>query len=395
MFSISLKPKAKPSTGATVALQPARGFGKVGDDEPQDAAATSSTSSRTEVNKRLTAMNTGNSKAQKRRMKEAQNVDETVYQYDEVYDKMQDAKAKAKAVKEVESQKREPKYIKGLLDSAETRRLDYLRAEEKLIAREREAEGAEFEGKEEFVTQAYKDQMVALRKAEAEERAREGDQSTLSIGVTKLTCYSEERRKKASASTGMTHFYAQLLRDSEQQHSATMSAMEESERRSTIGPAAPPPNLTIIKPPEMGPKSDKDLVKEAALAGKEVELNDDNQIVDRRELLSAGLNLSAPNTRKLGLQTSRKKELDASEAKVHTAVGTAATRREINARRAREVNEQLAEESRRIIEEKKREAEEERERMITKRSTEEDVQNARERYLARKRRKLEEEGNGE
>lgn len=43
-----------------------------------------------------------------------------------------------------------------------------------MIQREREFEGDEFKDKEEFVTQAYKDQMAEVRQAEAEEKAREG-----------------------------------------------------------------------------------------------------------------------------------------------------------------------------------------------------------------------------
>lgn len=39
---------------------------------------------------------------------------------------------------------------------------------------EREAEGDQFKDKEVFVTQAYKDQMAEVRKAEEEERKREG-----------------------------------------------------------------------------------------------------------------------------------------------------------------------------------------------------------------------------
>lgn len=68
----------------------------------------------------------------------------------------------------------QPKYIGGLLASASTRKLDYLRAEEKLMQREREAEGDEFADKESFVTQAYKDQMAAVRAAEEEEKKRDG-----------------------------------------------------------------------------------------------------------------------------------------------------------------------------------------------------------------------------
>lgn len=43
-----------------------------------------------------------------------------------------------------------------------------------MIQREREAEGDEFIDKDKFVTQAYKDQMAEVRRAEAEEKKREG-----------------------------------------------------------------------------------------------------------------------------------------------------------------------------------------------------------------------------
>ncbi len=43
-----------------------------------------------------------------------------------------------------------------------------------MIQREREAEGDEFRDKDAFVTQAYKDQMAEVRRAEEEEKQREG-----------------------------------------------------------------------------------------------------------------------------------------------------------------------------------------------------------------------------
>ncbi len=83
----------------------------------------------------------------------------------------------------------------------------------------------------------------------------------------------------------MAHFYRKLLEDSEQNHEATVAATQKP----TIGPQ---PNLTITKPPDFTPVSDLELARIARQQGKEVELNDDNQIVDKRELLAAGLNLS-------------------------------------------------------------------------------------------------------
>ncbi len=44
-----------------------------------------------------------------------------------------------------------------------------------MMQREREAEGDQYMDKESFVTQAYKDQMEEVRKAEEEEKKREGE----------------------------------------------------------------------------------------------------------------------------------------------------------------------------------------------------------------------------
>ena len=111
---------------------------------------------------------------------------------------------------------------------------------------------------------------------------------------------------------------------------------------------------------------------------------------DKRELLSAGLNLAAPNTRKFGLQTSKESNRSDAPVEVHRAVGSAASRREINERRAREIAQQMEQERERITEEKEKQERESINRVIAKRNTEETLQSARERYLARKRRKMEE-----
>ncbi|OBZ75147.1 Nuclear speckle splicing regulatory protein 1 [Grifola frondosa] len=238
-----------------------------------------------------------------------------------------------------------------------------------MIQREREAEGDEFQDKEAFVTQAYKDQMVEVRKAEQEEKMRE----------------ELEKKKNKGVTSGTAHFFRKLLDESEVQHEQTVAATV-AESKPTIGPQAP--NLTIIRPPDYTPKSDLELARAAREEGKEVELNDDNQIVDKRDLLSAGLNLSAPNTRRLGLL--QKKSVSSEEAvQVHTAVGSAASRKEINQRRAREIELQMEEERERLIAERQRQEEERLNRVVAKRNTQESVQSARERYLERKRRRLE------
>src|ERR1700675_1542628 len=114
-----------------------------------------------------------------------------------------------------------------------------------------------------------------------------------------MTSLELEKKKKGSSSTGLAHLYRKILDESEQQHEAAVAATQKP----TIGPQGPTPNLTITKPLDFTPKSDLELAKMAREQGREVELNDDNQIVDKRDLLAAGLNLSAPNTRRGGLRT--------------------------------------------------------------------------------------------
>lgn len=271
--------------------------------------------------------------------------------------------------------------------------MDHIRAEEKMMQRERELEGDEFKDKESFVTQAYKDQLEQIRQAEEEEKNRAGVSCISDDWVPGLTLVIELEKKQRGVTTGMTHFYRKLLEENEQEHEASLKAAEKR----VYGPQAEDPsNLTIAKPPDFTPQSDLELAKIARAQGKEVELNDDNQIVDKRELLTPGLNLSQRNTRNLALKQAldARKDAQEPEAQAHRAVGVAASRKEIDARRRREIQQQLEEENRRVQEKQKEEEAESLRRMVMKRNTTEDVQSARERYLQRKRAKLEQQ-NGE
>lgn len=191
----------------------------------------------------------------------------------------------------------------------------------------------------------------------------------------------------------MAHFYRKFLEESEQKHEEAVAATTSTTSKLTIGPKGPTPNLTIMKPVELSKKTDIELANDARDRGKDVELNDDNQIVDKRELLSAGLNLSAPDTRRLGLQKSQKgaASTNGDVPEAHRAVGTAASRKEINERRAREIRQQMEQEETRAAREKELAEHEATQRIVAKRNNEEDMQSARERYLQRKRRKMEEE----
>jgi coiled-coil domain-containing protein 55 len=122
--------------------------------------------------------NTAISRSEKKLQSEALALDSTAFQYDEVYDTLKAAERKVEEAKKMESDKREPKYMQSFLEAARRRKLDALHAEEKMMQIEREKEGGEFDDKEKFVTSAYKAQMEEVRRAEEEERVKEGEFAT-------------------------------------------------------------------------------------------------------------------------------------------------------------------------------------------------------------------------
>merc|ERR1712212_867451 len=94
--------------------------------------------------------------------------DPTVFQYDEVYDKIDENKVEEQAKKkEVD---RAPKYIKNLLKAAEIRNKEFERRVERKVQKEREAEGEMYADKDSFVTGAYRRKMEEMAKEEEEER---------------------------------------------------------------------------------------------------------------------------------------------------------------------------------------------------------------------------------
>lgn len=105
-FSIN---KPKPALPAPSLKRPAV-FGLGEDDEPIDAAPTSSSDRGTAANKKLLAQNVEASNAMRKRMDAEKKVDATVFEYDEIWDKMQEAKQRQKEAKEVDAKERKVRH---------------------------------------------------------------------------------------------------------------------------------------------------------------------------------------------------------------------------------------------------------------------------------------------
>ncbi|KAF2027939.1 hypothetical protein EK21DRAFT_102153 [Setomelanomma holmii] len=208
--------------------------------------------------------NSASAKEAERRAEEALKVDATIYDYDAAYDALHARTAAKKAAEQEDALLGKPKYMDSLFEAAELRKKDQLRAREKFLLHERETEGDEFADKEKFVTGAYKEQQEETRKAEEEEKKRQEAE--------------EEKRKK----TGMLGFHKQMLLEQEREHQEAMAAAAQAAKEGFHAPVVDEKETT-----------DAELVEEMRKQGKNVILNEDGQVADKRQLLSAGLNIVA------------------------------------------------------------------------------------------------------
>ncbi|KAM9780685.1 nuclear speckle splicing regulatory protein 1 isoform 2-T2 [Syngnathus typhle] len=102
-------------------------------------------------------------------MKKALEEDSTVYDYDAVYDDIQKQRLET-SKKVLSGPAKKPKYIHQLMKAVDSRKKEQERREERKIQKEREAEGNQFADKEAYVTTAYK--LKLQEQKEEEERAK-------------------------------------------------------------------------------------------------------------------------------------------------------------------------------------------------------------------------------
>lgn len=127
-------------------------------------------------------------------LKKAIEEDPTVFQYDEIYDDLEQKKVEAK--EEKKGVEKKPRYIQALLQTAERRKKENERRVERQVQKEREEEGNQFADKESFVTSSYRQKLEEFKKQEEEEQRME-----------RLEAIGDVTRQK-----DLTGFYRHLLR---------------------------------------------------------------------------------------------------------------------------------------------------------------------------------------
>ncbi|TLS23332.1 uncharacterized protein PpBr36_05951 [Pyricularia pennisetigena] len=300
----------------------------------------------------------------------AEQEDPSIYDYDAAYDSFKATPAAAAAAKAASAAERKPQYMASLKKMAEVRERDRKIAEDKKMKREREAEGDEFADKDMFVTEAYKKQQEENRRLEEEERRR------------------EEAEDKQNEAGGMTGFYKRLLDQGDKRHAEMMKAAEEAQKNGG-------PQKTQEDEPEEKEKTDADVARELNEKGASVAINDDGQVVDKRQLLKGGLNLGAKKKTegKKDDDRDRRDERDRRDhggSRGYFGGGGKQAARDRQSRMMEAQYEQALKRSREEAEEERKKIE-----LVSKsRKTESDISSAKERYLARKRAEAEAKKNG-
>jgi Coiled-coil domain-containing protein 55 (DUF2040) len=301
--------------------------------------------------------------------KEAEAIDPSIYSYDAVYDtiKAKREKPKTNGNGEGAGEEGSSKYMESLMRSAEVRKRDQMRARDRLLAKEREAEGDEFADKEKFVTAAYRAQQEEVKRMEEEEAKREKEE--------------EERRRKTGES-GMMGFYRQMLARDEESHGEVMKATEEAARKLAAGDVPATDDTTEAA---AGEKTEAQMAAELNSRGAKIVVNEEGQVVDKRQLLSAGLNVAPkPKTKPSSEPTRGGPSTAAFRPGARAGAPSFAAKDAQRARQTEMVAAQLEEKARQEEEAEKAQQKELAEKNRS-RKTESDVSSARERYLARKK----------
>ncbi|KNE56985.1 hypothetical protein AMAG_02748 [Allomyces macrogynus ATCC 38327] len=327
---------------------------------PAASSASAASSSRTPANPLRVDPTGAHSMAAKKvavMQQQALEQDATAFDYDGVYDAMKDREARSKAVNKDDKR---PKYMENLIRSAQVRKIDRLRAQETKYKRERADEDDEFADKEAFVTGAYREALEEVRRMEEEEARRD----------------AADAAKRGEH--GMAAFYRTFLDRTDADHKAAehLEGVDATAAASS-STSAPADAETDSAPPKPSAQD---------LAGMGVTVNASGEVVDKRQLLGAGLNVvrkpvppavpasssaARGQRRDDGRRHDRERDRDHHQGRDRRLASPPPKAKD------------LLDQKRKVDEERAREEEATRAK-LAKQSTEQTVSDARARYLARK-----------
>ncbi|XP_061326166.1 nuclear speckle splicing regulatory protein 1 [Pezoporus flaviventris] len=194
-------------------------------------------------------------KQTKLEIQKALEEDATVYEYDSIYDEMQQQKKESNARVLSGRDDKKPKYIQNILKAAEIRKKEQEKRMERKIQKEREMEGGEFDHKEAFVTSAYKKKLQ--ERAEEEERERREAALEAYLDVTKQKDLSGFYRHLLNQRVGEEEMPKCSFREARIKEEKPDSCYDESSQRNKGSYEKQRPKPSAKK--ENNPDADTDL----------------------------------------------------------------------------------------------------------------------------------------
>ena len=286
---------------------------------------------------------------------EALKTDKDIFNYDASFDEIKRNELQKKMVRDgIVDGKKKARYMDNLIKASQQKKVEYERALQRKIETERKMEGEMFKDKEQFITEAYVEKQAQLKEMEEEERLKDG--------YTVLIIVEEADPNRIRDVVG---FYRNILDARDRTGMQTVPISAEKQQ--------------LIKQMEEDELNFKQKQNHTSLPS--LKINDSEEIVDKRDLLAGGLNMTfkAERRQTMALEEKLKVERDQNDAR-------------LNRERAKEQylrNKMLVSEQQRKLKEEmvvrvSTEIKETQEKLQTKVSNTAIV-SAKERYLQRKR----------
>ncbi|KAJ3334057.1 hypothetical protein HDU91_002799 [Kappamyces sp. JEL0680] len=256
------------------------------------------------------------------------------------------------------------------IQSKHSQKKKYLeRAKERKLQAEREAEGDVFGNKEEFVTQAYLDKQKQLQEEEEAEKKQQG-------GLEPADDLEKERLDAASRERPNAAFYRNLL---DKRTAGAPLVLGDSNMSAAL----------LASRKEEQDKEEEKLKKLQLASDSGLVLNDNAEVVDKRQLLTGGLNISSKAIQRKQLQeaAARDSERERREKDAQIRKREAEKRREADELARRHTVMALQQKERIVRQATEKEASKEKTALETLTKTSLDssgIQDAKARYLARK-----------
>lgn len=177
--------------------------------------------------------------------KKALEEDPLAFDYDGVYDKMKIDTARSRVQ---DQSKREPKYITSIIEKAKKREQEHEIIYERKLLKERSKDDHEHEGKEKFVTRAYKKQLAERAKWLEEERLQElreqkedvtkkSDLSDFYFGLSKNVAFGAQSAPTSKQSKEQSRINAEKTEGSKPSPEAGINFIQDREQGGEQVPA--------------------------------------------------------------------------------------------------------------------------------------------------------------